>query len=378
VLLDVDTGEVEPGPSLATPRLDGVALVESDGRVLLAGGVDVAGDPVALAERIDPLGGASQGIGLVEGVPARLASGAVVTAFSAGSPRDGVDVIPPGAPTARPLAAAPVLRGGPTLTTLDDGSVLVVGGRAGDASTEAAVYSPTGQVFVDVLGTPFALREHAAIRLDDGTVLVVGGGDPFTSTAFADAWIYRPHLTSSFSSLDLADAAQADLLSPRDPVRLRRETVPPRYRLEGSDGPADLPSEWAVVGGPSFVRPVVVLRGGVDGGGLAVLLGFESPQRYHYVALVPGERVELFEVRAGGRADTGCVGDVLAAGALAIGAPMPRIEARATDDQLTVLVGDATVADCHLDREVPRGLVGAGVIGDSSAELVLESLVGVR
>jgi hypothetical protein len=372
ILLDVDTGAVTTGPGLAVARAGGSAVVEADGRVVLAGGVGATGEPVMQAERIDPSGGPGQGIAAVQGRPAILASGAVLTAFADAVGTDAVAVIPPAGSSAVALPAASQPRTGATLTPLDDGAVLAIGGLAG-AGDDAALYSPALESFASI-AAPFALRDHAAVRLDDGAVLIAGGRDD-AGEVVAGAWIYRHDLTGRFTAeLSLA----ADTLSARDPSRVTREVGPVRYVVTGSNAAADLPSEWVVGGGPRFVDPIVQVRGYADGGGLAVLFGFESPRDYLFAAAAAGEPVRVYRARSGVRSNALCTGVTLAATALDPRTPTPTLELRALDDQLTILLDDAVVAECELDEPAPRGAVGAGVLGDATATITIESLIGRR
>ncbi len=377
ILLDIDTGDVTAGPSLAAARAGGFAVVEQDGRVLISGGVDAAGEPVMQAVRVDPLGGAGQGIAAVLGRPATLATGGTLVSFADGLESDAVAVIPAGAGSASAVTSVAAARVGTTVTALDDGAVLAVGGRS-LAGPQGLIYSPARQQFGALQGVPFELVDHAAIHLDDGTVVVLGGRDD-DDTPRAEAWVYRHDLISEFTGeFNLAGELEADLLSPRNPARVTRETAPVRYTISGSDGPADVPSEWLVAGGPRFVEPTVTVTGGVNRGGLAILVGFESFLEYQFVALRGEAAAELFRVRNGTRERTGCTGDVVDSEAIAADDPMPRFKMIVSEDRLIVTVDEVELLDCDLMDAIPRGLVGVGVLGDSAAEIVVEQVFARR
>jgi len=374
VLLDLDSGQVEPGPSLAVGRAGGAALRDADGRVLISGGVNAAGEPVAQAERISPTGGLGQGIAEVTGRPAPLQSGAALAAFADGLAGAAVFVVPPGSPTAVRVDEAPQARAGATTTALEDGTVLAVGG----GTDRLALYVPASGELVSAGVAPVDLRDHAAVLLGDGAVLVLGGRDG-AGDARAEAWIYRHDLVGPFSpQFDLADPAQAELLSPSDPSRVVRELSPTRYTLQGTAGAGELPSEWLIAGGPRFVEPTVRVSAGVVAGGMAIMLGFESAADYHYVELQGGQAARLWRVLDGVRVDTGCAGQPLSANLVATAEPNPLIELVVEAGELIVtLAGDALLT-CTLDDEIPRGAIGIGVIGDGTASIELDRITGVR
>ncbi len=381
IILDVDAGEVQPGPSLSVARAGATAVVEADGRVLISGGVDAAGQPVTQAERIDPLGGApSVGIGDVRGALARMSSGAVLAAFATGVSTDAVRVIPPGSPEASAQSAtAPVPRSGMTLTGLDDSAVLIVGGVDGDGA-EAAVYVPADERVVDLATAPsVARRRHGAVRLDDGTVLVVGGEDA-SGDALADAWVYRHDLTARFTSeFSLADPAQERLLAPRDPARVAFEVAPERYIVSGRAGAGGLPSEWVIASGPQFVAPTVTARAGVlSGDGLAVLFGFRDERTYYYAELVAGAPARVRRIEDGEEQPLGCAGQVVTAAALDATSSPPTIEVAVDAERIRVQVGADVAVDCSVDEPAPRGHVGVGVIGDATASVRVDFLSATR
>ena len=84
---------------------------------------------------------------------------------------------------ARPLARG---RTGHTASLLADGRVLIAGGccdlEPGQALATTEVYAPATDTWT--AGPPMAVRraQHTATTLEDGTILVVGGGDAATKT----------------------------------------------------------------------------------------------------------------------------------------------------------------------------------------------------
>src|SRR5262249_10510655 len=84
---------------------------------------------------------------------------------------------PPGPPTAAPMTDA---RFRPTVTELEDGRVLITGGRGATevVLASAEIYDPkTGTLEPTENAMSSSRAAHVAVRLDDGTVLIAGGFD---------------------------------------------------------------------------------------------------------------------------------------------------------------------------------------------------------
>ncbi len=82
-------------------------------------------------------------------------------------------------PTSNSMSVA---RTSHTLTPLQDGRIIIIGGRSTNASgiplDTAEIYDPVTDTFTPTAGTlNIPRRSHRAILLDDGRVLVTGGGD---------------------------------------------------------------------------------------------------------------------------------------------------------------------------------------------------------
>jgi hypothetical protein len=395
-ILDLDAADpFTPGPTLALARIGGTAVREGPGTVLLVGGVDETGAPVTTAERID-LGPESdaqpaQLIADLGDGAVLLASGSVLGAFApAGAePAPAGAVLPPGAAEASPVQTAPE-RAGVTLTALQDGSVLALGGGP------PLLYEPIRNRFRE-LSAPglddleFELApapagrgpEHGAVLLDDGTVLVVGGRPAGSDSVAPRAWIVRPSLLgpwagqidARFDELDNALAAVG-----RDPRqgRLIRDERGAHYRVLASSSTA-LPSEWVVLAGPVFGRVHVEARLRANNSGAAVLLGFRGARDHVAVIMRPGSPATLSRFDADGvRPIEPCTAAIISAGALAGDERAAAIQVRVEERSLRAWLGDEEVLSCTGLEPLPAGHVGLGVIGATDADLLIDSLTARR
>lgn len=96
-----------------------------------------------------------------------------------------------------------VPRTGHTATLLADGRVLIIGGRPGEAGwgwhSSAEIWDPATGTFSAAGVLPDAQPLRTATLLEDGRVLVVGGRqsmvwDPLSGTFAADAWLNEPRI----------------------------------------------------------------------------------------------------------------------------------------------------------------------------------------
>jgi hypothetical protein len=351
VVLDLRDGALVDGPVLAIERIRPAALREAD-RVVVIGGHDDAGAPVE-AERLDLGGDTGTVIPGAGGAAAVLASGSAVAAFAGeGATASGtVAVVVPGVDAARGQGTvAP--RAGPVLVPLEDGDVLVVGGRD---DVPVARYRPgTGAVIaapvdpVDLAGAPIGRAGHGAARLPDGSVLVVGGRDA-GGAPLAGAWVYRPDGDTPYTgAVSVTPAADSDVpLVPLDPARV---SLAPAYRLDGG---------LVVIAG---MTPRAFDLGATLAieGGAAVILGFADPTHHDAIELPAGGTARL--VRRDGAAPAelcrgGALPDDLAGGvALAVSLRGEALEVR---------VDGEVVLACDL-AEPRAGLVGVAALDDAA------------
>ena len=190
--------EQQPGP----PLVEHAAVTLVDGTVLVAGGrlQDEAGEfAVTRAAWLVHFGGgntldepeqlATETIAARRGhTMTRLGDdiGAAVVVVggrdAAGAPIATAELYRPLSTVFEPIATAvlAVPRWNHRAVRLPDGSVLIIGGRtlAGEAATEVELYDPVLGVFKDtqaVLGSEHAVEEMAVVPMPDGRVLLIGG-----------------------------------------------------------------------------------------------------------------------------------------------------------------------------------------------------------
>lgn len=194
---DPRTDALTGAPGLTDPReTPGWALLRG-GQVLVAGGRD-GGAPSGVVDLYTP---ATGGAGTITAITPGLTTPRVAPAVAAlpdgrgviiggeDAAGNGVPVLevftpgPGGGTVTAGLSDPQLARRGATATALLDGRILVVGGvDDADAPIGQAVVIDAALTTVTPVGSDTARAEHAAVRLPDGRVLVVGGtitlGDP--------------------------------------------------------------------------------------------------------------------------------------------------------------------------------------------------------
>jgi hypothetical protein len=160
-IYDPETGRFTSTGNLVTVRYGHAAVLLADGRVLLVGGFDATGKPLADAEIFDPATGTFSRTGSLT-----------------------------------------VARGNAMAVALKTGKVLVVGGRGGSdhgvALDSAELYDPATGKFSLTGEMSVARRDACAASLDDGEVLVAGGDS-------SDVFVPLPAEVNSAPTLSSAE-----------------------------------------------------------------------------------------------------------------------------------------------------------------------------
>src|SRR5205814_1222688 len=175
--------QVQPLAGLAVPRTGHTATALSDGRILITGGRDDAGNLVAASEIFDPetqtsAASATLNTARVDHSATVLADGRVLVAggtgdsgalssaeiFDPANPENGFQVV---------ASAMTAARTKHTAALLNTGSVLIAGG---DAEGTAEIFDPTTQTFSPTLWNMSVARSgHTATLFTDDSVLLAGG-----------------------------------------------------------------------------------------------------------------------------------------------------------------------------------------------------------
>ncbi|MCI0341474.1 MAG: IPT/TIG domain-containing protein [Planctomycetales bacterium] len=185
--------------SLASARVGHTASLLADGGVLVAGGVtsSPAGAPLASAEVRSARTGTWTTTGSLAGARCRhttttLEDGSVLAVGGSSGSTDlsTAEVYHPLAGTWSATGSLACARQGHTATLLRDGRLLVVGGSSGAAATRSCeLYLPSSGTWTAAATLLGPRSGHTASLLPDGRVLVVGGED---SGFLGSAEIYDP------------------------------------------------------------------------------------------------------------------------------------------------------------------------------------------
>jgi hypothetical protein len=217
------------GPMLATRERHGAVRLQ-DGRVLVAAGLgsmnpmDPYGTTLASAEVYDPATGtwsATGGLATGRTYPtlSLLQDGrALIVGGSGAGPLTSAEVYDPATGTWSTTGSLSTGRTSHTATVLPSGKVLVVGGNvSGGTLASAELYDPTSGTWSPAGSLAYARSQHSAHLLPNGRVLIVGGFssgsyplmaelfDPSTGTWSNASQLNVIH--SNFAGVSLADGS---------------------------------------------------------------------------------------------------------------------------------------------------------------------------
>jgi hypothetical protein len=201
---DPGLGTFLPSGTLTTARSDHGAALLDDGRVLVVGGSDAAGDVLASVEVYDSaLGTWSAGPPLIEArmyVPAtKLLDGRVLVAGGDGDvPNQTAETFDPAQGVWTPAGNLSQPKWSYSSALLPSGEVLIAGGRVLSYSLDTAdVFNPVSGTWTPADPLPEARETATANVLSDGRVLVVGGecwgfNCPQSGVAYHTGWFFDP------------------------------------------------------------------------------------------------------------------------------------------------------------------------------------------
>jgi hypothetical protein len=205
-LFDPATGIISTVGPLAFARSELTATLLEDASVLIAGGTDEAAVELFTPATGKFTAAASMSIGRHNAAAARLSGGRVLITGGWGGGRGNLktlataELYDTGTGAVSPVGSMKVARSGHTAPTLEDGRVLIVGGRGeypNDGLTSAELYDPGIGQFSETGSLAAARQDPTAVLLADGRVLIVGGQAGVIAPTLVE--IYDP-ASGTFSS----------------------------------------------------------------------------------------------------------------------------------------------------------------------------------
>jgi len=200
--------------SMLTPRSQFAAVLLQNGKVLMAGGLDAGGNPLASAEVYDPSAGTFSAA--VNNMPNKasnftatlLGSGTVLLA---GGGNASAQIYNPATNSFNSTGGMGTQRSNHTATLLPSGLVLIAGGsnNSGTIQNSAQLFDPSTGKFTSIANMNVAREYHTATLLPNGKVLIAGGrtGGKNTYSYLASAEVYDPG-TGIFTAVGNMTAAR--------------------------------------------------------------------------------------------------------------------------------------------------------------------------
>jgi serine/threonine protein kinase len=204
-------GRYAPSNSLSRPRVDHVATLMADGRVLITGGRDQAG-ALSLGEVFDAVSGNISEVANAsearKGHSVTLLANGRVLIVGGGDSRSTFDSTETFDPTSRSFSAGSSLRiarQSHTATLLPNGRVLVIGGSGRESTTpvkEIEEFDTASGTFKAVGELLLPRSGHVATLMIDGRVLITGGLARGRLADKAEAYDPRTQATSYVGRLN--------------------------------------------------------------------------------------------------------------------------------------------------------------------------------
>jgi N-acetylneuraminic acid mutarotase len=218
-LYDSGTNSWGPAAPMATPRYGQTATSLGNGKVLVTGGRDNSNNVLSSAELYDPASNTWSSAGSMakartDQTATLLNNGKVLVAggWQVGA-LSSAELYDPVSNTWSSAGSMATARYSQTATLLANGSVLVVGGNPGAPLSSAELYDPATNIWSVAGSLATARVYHTATLLGNGKVLVAGGG---YNGELASAELYDPGNNSWSPAASLSTArgwASATLLA---------------------------------------------------------------------------------------------------------------------------------------------------------------------
>ena len=232
---------------MAVPRTGHAATALSDGRVLITGGSDSAGNLVAVSEIYDPATKTSTASATlttprVNHTATLLADGKVLVAGGTGASGalSSAEIFDPASGGFQAVGSMTTARTGHTATLLNDGTVLIAGG---EATGTAEIFNPATQTFTATVGNLTVARSgHTATLFTDDSVLLAGGNTAsmemyspldqhFTADAATMSFVRTGHWAFELSDTRLL-LFQGDTGNTIDEYNPSADTITPKGSLD--------------------------------------------------------------------------------------------------------------------------------------------------